>query len=101
MRFTPATRTAAAVLSVLTALFAPTTAHAATPQKATAPVDTVTLPAREGLASLPVRSENRFGYERYQQAADRGSTWMFQQIFRRLWAYGLDPIRTPTPSWQP
>jgi hypothetical protein len=64
VRFTPVTRTAAAVLSVLAALFAPTTAHAATPQQAAAPGGTVTLPVREALASLPVRTENRTGYER-------------------------------------
>ncbi|MGW3458584.1 HNH endonuclease family protein [Streptomyces olivaceoviridis] len=59
MRLARTTITAAAVLA---ALLAPTTAHAA--PDATAPRDTVTLPVQDALAKLPVRSEDRTGYER-------------------------------------
>ncbi|WP_229887946.1 HNH endonuclease family protein [Streptomyces olivaceoviridis] len=43
-------------------LLVPTTAHAA--PAAFAPGDTVTLPVTDALAQLPVRSEDRTGYER-------------------------------------
>ncbi|MFJ8143331.1 HNH endonuclease family protein [Streptomyces sp. NPDC096013] len=56
-------RSATAVLSVLTALLSPTAAHAATEHHA-APGDSVTLPVRDALAALPVRTESRAGYER-------------------------------------
>ncbi|MET8771111.1 HNH endonuclease family protein [Streptomyces sp. NPDC004658] len=55
-------RTTAATAAVLAALLTPTTAHAA--PAATAPRDTVTLPVQDALAQLPVRSEDRSGYER-------------------------------------
>ncbi|OQD57532.1 HNH endonuclease [Streptomyces phaeoluteigriseus] len=58
MRPTRAAVAAAAVFSVLAALFTPATAHAA------APGDTVTLPVDDALAALPVRDEDRTGYER-------------------------------------
>ncbi|MFF7357366.1 HNH endonuclease family protein [Streptomyces filipinensis] len=58
MRFA---RTAAAA-AALAALLIPTTAHAA--PAAGAPSDTVTAPVRDLLAQLPVRAENRTGYER-------------------------------------
>ncbi|MFF0837659.1 MULTISPECIES: HNH endonuclease family protein [unclassified Streptomyces] len=54
-RFTAAT-------AVLAALLIPTTADAA-PATA-APGETVTLPVRDALAQLPVRAEDRTGYER-------------------------------------
>ncbi|MEW2290510.1 HNH endonuclease family protein [Streptomyces sp. NPDC047841] len=56
-------RTTAAAAAVLAALLAPTTAHAA-PAPAAAPRDAVTLPVQDILAQLPVRSEDRTGYER-------------------------------------
>ncbi|WP_031102252.1 MULTISPECIES: HNH endonuclease family protein [unclassified Streptomyces] len=59
MRLARTTITAAAVLA---ALLAPTTAHAA-PATA-APRDAVTLPVQDALAQLPVRTEDRTGYER-------------------------------------
>ena len=62
MRFSPTARTAAAALSALAVLLAPTTAHAT--ERAAAPGDTVTLPVRDALAALPLRSESRTGYER-------------------------------------
>ncbi|MFC8520125.1 HNH endonuclease family protein [Streptomyces sp. NPDC057257] len=65
MRFT-AVRTAAAALSALAALLAPTTAHAdpaATPHRH-APGDALTLPVRDALAALPVQDESRTGYTR-------------------------------------
>ncbi|MGV9934002.1 HNH endonuclease family protein [Streptomyces olivaceoviridis] len=52
----------AAVAAVFAALLVPTTAHAA--PAASAPGDTVTLPVTDALARLPVRSEDRTGYER-------------------------------------
>ncbi len=55
-------RTTIAAAAVLAALFTPTTAHAAL--AATAPRDAVTLPVQDALARLPVRSEDRTGYER-------------------------------------
>ncbi|MFG3266334.1 HNH endonuclease family protein [Streptomyces bobili] len=58
MRPTRAAVTASAVFSVLAALFTAATAHAA------APGDTVTLPVDDALAALPVRDEDRTGYER-------------------------------------
>ncbi|GAA2906403.1 HNH endonuclease family protein [Streptomyces mexicanus] len=64
-------RTAAAALA---ALLLPTTAHTATAHTAPtvgaataplrAPGQTVTLPVRDALARLPVRAEDRTGYER-------------------------------------
>ncbi|MFI1728208.1 HNH endonuclease family protein [Streptomyces acidicola] len=54
-------RIAAATAATL-ALLTPTAAHAA-PQLQ-APGDTVTLPVRQALAELPVRDEDRTGYER-------------------------------------
>ena len=36
-----------------------------------------------------------------RQAADHGHTWFAQQIFERLWPYGLDPDGTHTLAWQP
>ncbi|GHF17618.1 hypothetical protein GCM10014715_85820 [Streptomyces spiralis] len=60
------TRTAAAAAAVA-ALLIPATAHtaaAATPRSHAAPGETVTLPVREALAELPVRDEDRTGYER-------------------------------------
>jgi hypothetical protein len=62
VRFSPTARTAAAALSALAVLLAPTTAHAT--ERAAAPGDTVTLPVRDALAALPLRSESRTGYER-------------------------------------
>ena len=59
MRSTRFVRTAAAALSALAALLlTPTTAHAA------GPGDTVVLPVSDALAALPVRDEDRTGYER-------------------------------------
>ncbi|MFE1198534.1 HNH endonuclease family protein [Streptomyces olivaceoviridis] len=58
MRFVRTT----AVAAVFAALVVPTTAHAA--PVASAPGDTVTLPVTDALARLPVRSEDRTGYER-------------------------------------
>ncbi|MFF7127204.1 DUF1524 domain-containing protein [Streptomyces sp. NPDC008240] len=58
MRFA---RTAAAA-AVFAALLIPTTAHAAS--SVAAPGDTMTLPVRDALAGLPVRDEDRTGYER-------------------------------------
>ncbi|MFI2764815.1 HNH endonuclease family protein [Streptomyces echinatus] len=55
-------RTAAAA-AVFAALLVPASAHAA-PATAAAPGDSVTLPVREALAQLPVRIEDRTGYER-------------------------------------
>lgn len=61
MRLTRPARTAAASLSVVAALLAPTaTAHAA----AAAPGDTVTLPVRDALQALPVQEESRAGFTR-------------------------------------
>ena len=57
-------RTAAAVLSVLTALLSPAVAHADAALRHAAPGDTVTLPVRDALAALPVQTEDRAGYER-------------------------------------
>ncbi|MBL1109337.1 HNH endonuclease [Streptomyces sp. 5-8] len=54
-------RTAAAA-AVFAALLVPASAHAA--PAAAAPGDSVTLPVREALAQLPVRTEDRTGYER-------------------------------------
>ncbi|MGW0514873.1 hypothetical protein ACWC4C_13150 [Streptomyces olivaceoviridis] len=56
-------RTTVAAAAVLAALLTSTTAHAA-PAPADAPRDTVTLPVQDALAQLPVRSEDRTGYER-------------------------------------
>jgi hypothetical protein len=64
VRFSPAARTGAAALSALAVLLAPTTTHAATAERTTAPGDTVALPVRDALAALPVQTENRTGYER-------------------------------------
>ncbi|MGY5103029.1 HNH endonuclease family protein [Streptomyces sp. 900105245] len=61
MRFARAALLAAA----LTALLAPTTAHATPAGHATrvaAPGDTVALPVQDALAQLPVRTEDRTGY---------------------------------------
>ncbi|MER5522690.1 hypothetical protein ACWC2M_32715 [Streptomyces sp. NPDC001761] len=52
----------AVVAAVFAALVVPTTAHAA--PAASAPGDTITLPVQDALAQLPVRSEDRTGYER-------------------------------------
>ncbi|MER6280634.1 HNH endonuclease family protein [Streptomyces sp900105245] len=63
MRFAPAAVLAAA----LTALLAPTTAHAAPAghsARASVPGDTVALPVLDALAQLPVRTEDRIGYVR-------------------------------------
>ncbi|WP_405976535.1 HNH endonuclease family protein [Streptomyces sp. NBC_00988] len=57
-------RSAAAVLSVLTALLSPAAAHAAAADHHAAPGDSVTLPVRDALAALPLQTENRTGYER-------------------------------------
>ncbi|MGW7821810.1 HNH endonuclease family protein [Streptomyces puniciscabiei] len=54
-------RTAAAAVTAFTALLIPTTAHAA---PAAAPGETVTAPVRDLLVQLPVRAEDRTGYER-------------------------------------
>ncbi|WP_280882381.1 HNH endonuclease family protein [Streptomyces pseudovenezuelae] len=54
-----AVRTAALALCTLAALLAPTTAHAAAD-----PGDTIALPVRDALTALPVRDEERTGYER-------------------------------------
>ncbi|GHD53929.1 HNH endonuclease family protein [Streptomyces galbus] len=59
MRFA---RTATAVAAVLAAFFIPPGAHAA--PAARAPGETVTLPVQDALAQLPVRIEDRTGYER-------------------------------------
>ncbi|MEU8472168.1 HNH endonuclease family protein [Streptomyces sp. NPDC029006] len=48
--------------AVLAALVFSTTAHAA--PAAAAPADRVTLPVRDALAQLPLRTEDRTGYER-------------------------------------
>ncbi|MFE5220470.1 MULTISPECIES: HNH endonuclease family protein [unclassified Streptomyces] len=57
----------AVLAAALTALLAPTTAHA-TPAgpaaRAVAPGDTVALPVQDTLAQLPVRTEDRTGYVR-------------------------------------
>ncbi|MFF8932296.1 HNH endonuclease family protein [Streptomyces longwoodensis] len=52
----------AAAAAVLAALLIPTTAHAV-PATA-APGETITAPVQDALAQLPVRSEDRAGYER-------------------------------------
>ncbi|EKX65595.1 hypothetical protein [Streptomyces ipomoeae] len=58
MRLARAAGAAAAVVSALTVLLAPTsTAYAA-------PGDTVVLSARDALQALPVQDEDRTGYER-------------------------------------
>ncbi|MET9118831.1 HNH endonuclease family protein [Streptomyces longwoodensis] len=59
MRFA---RAATAVAAVLTAFLIPPAAHAA--PAARAPGETLTLPVQEALAQLPVRTEDRTGYER-------------------------------------
>ncbi|MFF5303481.1 HNH endonuclease family protein [Streptomyces sp. NPDC013161] len=64
MRFSPVARTAAAALSALAVLLAPATVHAAAAKRAAAPGDSVTLPVRDALATLPVQGESRAGYER-------------------------------------
>ncbi|QDN74660.1 HNH endonuclease [Streptomyces sp. S1A1-7] len=66
MRFTRASRTAAAGLSALAALLASTTAHAAPAPHLPrhAPGDTITLPVRDALQALTVQDEGRTGYER-------------------------------------
>ena len=64
MRPTRTTRSAIAVLSVLTALLSPAAAHAASAERHAAPGDSVTLPVLDALATLPVQTENRTGYER-------------------------------------
>ncbi|UFR07149.1 HNH endonuclease family protein [Streptomyces sp. Go40/10] len=51
-----------AVAAVLAALLVPTTAHAA--PAAAVPGDVVSLPVRDALTRLPVRTEDRTGYER-------------------------------------
>ncbi|MFS8202573.1 HNH endonuclease family protein [Streptomyces sp. CWNU-52B] len=61
MRLTRPARTAAATLSVLAALLAPTTTAHAAPG---APGDTMTLPVRDALQGLPVQDESRTGYAR-------------------------------------
>ncbi|MGY5099461.1 HNH endonuclease family protein [Streptomyces sp. 900105245] len=53
---------AAAAAAAFAALLLPATAHAA--PAVSAPNDTVTLPVRDALAQLPVRAEDRTGYER-------------------------------------
>ncbi|MFG3268928.1 HNH endonuclease, partial [Streptomyces bobili] len=58
MRPTNAAITAAAVLSLLAALFTQATAHSA------GPGDTIAVPVDDALAALPVRDEDRTGYER-------------------------------------
>ncbi|AEY86643.1 putative secreted protein [Streptomyces hygroscopicus subsp. jinggangensis 5008] len=55
-------RTTVAAAAVFAAFLASTTAHAA--PAAAAPLNTVTLPVQDALAQLPVRSEDRTGYER-------------------------------------
>ncbi|MDI1456488.1 HNH endonuclease family protein [Streptomyces sp. ATE26] len=69
MRFA---RTAAAA-AAFAALLVPTTAHTAAAHSAAtatrqgrAPGETVTLPVRDALAQLPVREEDRTGYDRSQ-----------------------------------
>ncbi|MEU1408390.1 HNH endonuclease family protein [Streptomyces sp. NPDC005728] len=71
MRLSRALPTAAASLSALAALLAPTPAHATPPAPAhaasaqpQAPGDTITLPVRDALASLTVQDEDRTGYSR-------------------------------------
>ncbi|MFD8220486.1 hypothetical protein ACFV2U_44165 [Streptomyces sp. NPDC059697] len=68
-----AVRATDAVLSALTALLAPSTAHAAAPAPAKgfpahrhAPSDTITLPVRDALAALAGDGESRSGYSRDQ-----------------------------------
>ncbi|MFI6623080.1 hypothetical protein [Streptomyces sp. NPDC050528] len=56
-------RAVAVVLSAVTALLSPASAHVAEPARAAAPGDTVTLPVRDALPALPVQSESRTGYE--------------------------------------
>ncbi|MEU6071814.1 hypothetical protein ABZ864_47180 [Streptomyces sp. NPDC047082] len=56
----PFARIAASAAAII-ALLIPTTAHAA---PAAEPGETVTLPVRDALAGLPVRPEDRTGYER-------------------------------------
>ncbi|MGW3289429.1 HNH endonuclease family protein [Streptomyces sp. NPDC001002] len=58
MPHTPALATAATVLSALAALLTPASAAEA------APGETVTLPVRDALQTLPVEEEDRTGYER-------------------------------------
>ncbi|MFE2971705.1 hypothetical protein ACFXKC_50630 [Streptomyces sp. NPDC059340] len=72
--FTPAARTAAAALSALAVLLAPTTAHAAPADHLPrhAPGDTITLPVRDALQALIVQDESRAGYER--SPSDSAST---------------------------
>ncbi|MFH9090455.1 HNH endonuclease family protein [Streptomyces sp. NPDC017673] len=55
-------RTTIAAAAVLAALLAPATAHAA--PAVAAPRDAVTLPVQDALDQLPVRTEDRTGYER-------------------------------------
>ncbi|MYW17114.1 hypothetical protein GT039_16330, partial [Streptomyces sp. SID2955] len=54
---------AAAAATVFAAFLVPATAQAA-PSAAAAPGEAVTLPVREVLAQLPVRTEDRTGQER-------------------------------------
>ncbi|GAB1333293.1 hypothetical protein [Streptomyces sennicomposti] len=61
-----------AAAAALAALLLPLTAHTATAATATAvrsevraPGETVTLPVRDAPGQLPVRVENRTGYERW------------------------------------
>ncbi|MDH6222955.1 hypothetical protein [Streptomyces pseudovenezuelae] len=60
MPHTPALATAATVLSALAALLTPAPASATE----AAPGETVTLPVRDALQTLPVEEEDRTGYER-------------------------------------
>ncbi|MFF9158270.1 HNH endonuclease family protein [Streptomyces sp. NPDC014846] len=53
----------AVLAAALTALLAPTTAHAA-PAPTAVPGETLTLPVQDALTQLPVRSEDRTGYVR-------------------------------------
>ncbi|MGV9907526.1 HNH endonuclease family protein [Streptomyces sp. NPDC003388] len=71
MRF--ARTAAAAAAAAFAALLVPTTAHTAAAHSAAtatrqgrAPGETVTLPVRDALAQLPVREEDRTGYDRSQ-----------------------------------
>ncbi|UFR07081.1 HNH endonuclease family protein [Streptomyces sp. Go40/10] len=57
-------RTAAAASAVFVALLIPTAAAAHAAPAATARADSVTLPVSDALAQLPVRLEDRTGYER-------------------------------------
>ncbi|MCX5561104.1 HNH endonuclease family protein [Streptomyces sp. NBC_00038] len=79
MRLTPTALTAAVALAALGSLIAPT-AYAS----AAEPGDTVAMPVRDALKALPIRSEDRTGYQRskfrHWVDADRDSCNTRQEV---------------------